>query len=390
MVGASFLLTAFVCLFVSYVLSEVFLKLHYPRVIGQILTGVLLSFPFFSLLFSGSHATTLDFLSDLGIIFLMMLTGLSLNLRKMRSIEKDALLISFFSVVVPFALGLGVMRALNYAWVESLVVGACLSLTAEGTTMEVLYDLKAVRTKLGSVIIGAGILDDVFELFFVSALLIFLQHDTDGYNLFFKFIAFGVIIYLLFKILPLVLKVADKDHVEYSSFASVIVFGLLIASIAEEFSMSIVLAALIAGVILNYTEHKNKEYKKTVAQLELVAFSLLIPFFFIKMGLHFDFSSFLTNLPLVLLIIGVAVVGKLLGALITVPFTSLTLRQTHVVGWALNSRGMVELVIANFAFVHGLISVEVFSGLIAMAVLTTVLFPFILKYLAKDRHIWYE
>ncbi len=391
MLNGGFLTTAFICLFISFILSELFLKLKYPRVIGQILTGIILSFPIFAIFFQSNNLNTLSFMSDLGIIFLMLLTGLSLNLHKIRQAEKDAIIIAISCFIVPFVLGFGVMKLLGYNWIEAIIVGACLSLTAEGTTMEVLYDLKAMNTKLGSVIISTGILDDIFEFFFLTLILSLL---TDSHNGPFGFgimiFAFAIILFILFKALPVLLKVVHKDHVEFSSFSLVILFGLAVSAIAAEFQLSSVLGALIAGVFLNYLDHFKDEHKRHVKQLELITFSLLIPFFFINIGLSFDFMSVLYNLPIVIIILIVAIAGKLLGCFLVTPLTDLTHRQMHVVGWAMNSRGLVELVIANFAFSAGLIPIEIFSALVAIAVITTIMFPIVVDKLTKDRKIWYE
>jgi len=82
MVSVDFLSLAFICLLFSFIISEACIKLKFPRAIGQILTGVILTLPVFKFAFSSSNLTTLDFLSNLGIIFLLLLTGLKLNLKK--------------------------------------------------------------------------------------------------------------------------------------------------------------------------------------------------------------------------------------------------------------------------------------------------------------------
>lgn len=389
--GISFLATAFVCLFISFILSEISLKFKYPRVIGQIFTGFILSLPLFAIFFQGETMSMLAFMSELGVVFLMLLTGLSLNLKEMKAVERDSIPIAIFGVVFPFSMGVGLMRLIGYDWTVALVVGACLSLTAEGTTLEVLYDLKALRTKLGSIIISTGIMDDLFELFFLSGLLVLLQGGSFEFGgLAINAIAFGIIIFMLFKILPILLKFVHKDRVEFSSFALTVLFGLFIASLAAEFRLSVVFGALLAGALLNYTEGENYDHKINVKNLELVTFTLFVPFFFINIGLNFDFAMMIANLPLVLIVLVVAILGKLLGAFAAKPFTDLSFKQLHVVGWAMNCRGLVELVIATFAYGAGLIPVEIFSALVAMAVVTTFLFPVMVKYLVKDRKIWYD
>lgn len=390
MVEVSFLTLAFIGLGLSFILSEAALKLKYPRVIGQIFAGMILSLSIFDILHTNENMATLQYMGELGMIFLLLLTGLSLNRKKVYNARRDSIWLSLGSVAIPFFLGLGFMRLIGFEWVEAVVVGACLSLTAEGTTLEVLYDLKTLNTKLGSIIMSTGILDDIFEFFFLTAILTSVYDTVEIKFLPIRIIAFVTIVYLLFKVSPIIFKIVHKDHVKFSSFTYVILTGMFISVIAEQFHLSTLLGALIAGVLLNYTEPDHAHLRKHINQLEVVTFSVLVPFFFINIGMHFDLFSLLSNWLIAILILIIAIIGKVLGALITKPFTDLSWRQAHLVGWALNSRGMVELIIANFAYINGLISIQIFSALVAMAIITTITFPIAVKYLAKDRKIWYD
>ena len=119
-----------------------------------------------------------------------------------------------------------------------------------------------------------------------------------------------------------------------------------------------------------------------------MTFALIIPFFFINIGLKFDFISVSNNLWLIFLVVFIASIGKIVGAIITTPFTDLSIRQTHLIGWGMNSRGAVELVIASFAFNNNLIAPELYSAIVLMALVTTITFPAVLKFMiSRDRSI---
>ena len=109
---------------------------------------------------------------------------------------------------------------------------------------------------------------------------------------------------------------------------------------------------------------------------ELLLF--VVPFFFISIGIHFDFNSLIINPFLVLIIIAIAITGKLLGTFLVKPFTKLSWKQLHLIGWGMNSRGAVELALVLIAFRSGLIPSELYSSLIVMALFTTLIFPFII------------
>ncbi|MFC2134397.1 cation:proton antiporter, partial [Bacteroidota bacterium] len=137
-----------ICLAVSFVFSELFFRFKYPRVIGQILAGVILGIPLLEAMFSPEILLDIKFLADLGIIFLLLLTGLKLNIDKFKKAEKDTFIIAAFSVAIPFILGFILMKAMGYSYVIAFVVGACFSLTAEGTKLKVLLDMGILNTKV--------------------------------------------------------------------------------------------------------------------------------------------------------------------------------------------------------------------------------------------------
>ena len=125
--------------------------------------------------------------------------------------------------------------------------------------------------------------------------------------------------------------------------------------LSKNFELGPIIGAFIAGIIIHLSEHRKYEHKENIKELEAMTFALIIPFFFINIGLHFDFASLTQNIWLVILVLLIATAGKLLGALIATPFTDLRLSQTHLIGWGMNSRGAVELVIAEIARIKSLI-----------------------------------
>jgi len=101
--------------------------------------------------------------------------------------------------------------------------------------------------------------------------------------------------------------------------------------------------------------------------------------FFANVGINFDFNSLSMNTVLLIGTVAIAFLGKIFGTLIVKPASNLSLKQLYYVGWAMNSRGAAELVIALVAFRFGLIPIEIFSVLVAMAMITTLTFPFVLS-----------
>jgi len=375
-------------LVVTFAFSELFFFIRYPRVIGQILAGMLLGLPFFALFIRGVQPD-IAFLSDLGIVFLLLLTDMQLNLPKFRQAERDSIVIAIFCVLMPAVLGFLLMTFMGYSVLVGLVVGAAIALTAEGTKLKVLLELRALNTKVGTIMLGAGIIDDIFEILFLSLLLFFVSGDLSG--LFFfpvKILVFALLAYLTYRLFPLGLHLVQKERNRISTFSFILVFGLLIAVLSSRFGIGPIIGAFVAGIIINMAENHRAEHHELVKELEVMTFSLIIPFFFINIGLHFDFFGLLRNWPMTLLVLGVAIAGKVGGAIAATPFTDLTIKQTHLIGWGMNSRGSVELVLAELARSYGLLTPEVYSAIVAMSIITTLMFPFVLRTLIhQDRKI---
>jgi Kef-type K+ transport system membrane component KefB len=378
-----------ICLSVSFVLSEVFFRFKYPRVIGQILAGILLGIPLFKVIFAPEVMIDVAFLADLGIIFLLLLIGLQLNLEKFQKAGNDALIIAVFCVLIPFSFGFILMKAVGYSDIVAFVVGACFSLTAEGTKLKVLFEMKALNTKVGVIMLGAGILDDLFEVIFLSFVLVLAHKSFSSLAwLPVKLITFVLIVFITYKFFPPLLKLIQKERSRIAVFSFILIFALIVAVISKKLELGPIIGAFIAGIIIHISEHKKYEHKENIKELEAMTFAFIIPFFFINIGLHFDFSSLTQNIWLTIMVLITATTGKLLGALAATPLTDLTLKQTHLIGWGMNSRGAIELVIAEVARINNLIPIEVYSAIIFMAIITTLVFPIIMRaIISRDRKI---
>ncbi|MFH1590420.1 MAG: cation:proton antiporter [archaeon] len=388
MATSNILIIFAVSLFVSFVLSELFHRYNYPRVIGQLLAGILLGIPFIRTVFTPSVMDDISFLADLGIIFLLMLAGMEINIEKLKRSEKSAFIIAVFCALVPFSLGFLFAKYIGYSTIVSLILGICLSLTAEGTTLKVLLDMNVLNTKVGTTILGAGIIDDIFEVIFLSIILI-ISHESIEKLIWFpiKLVAFIILVYVIFKLMPTLLRLIRKEHSRTATFSIIIIFGLMVAILSQGLELGPIVGAFIAGVIIQMRDKDKHEEREIVKELKVMTFAFIIPFFFINIGLHMNFSALMANIWLVLFVLILAVLGKVVGAMVVTPLTDLSLTQTHIVGWGMNSRGAVELVIAEIARANGLIPIEIYSAVVIMAITTTLMFPFVLRYYVnKHRH----
>jgi len=376
-------------LLVSFLLSELFYRHKYPRVIGQIFAGILLGLPFLRRFLTEEAGRDISFLADLGIIFLLMLAGLEINIEKLKKSEKDALLIAIFSAAIPFTLGFFFAKYVGYSNTVALVLAVSISLTAEGTTLKVLFDLNALNTKIGATILGAGIIDDVFEVIFLSLILIISHKNAEKLALFpIKLILFIVLVYVFFKLVPGIIRVIQRERSRVATFSIILIFGLFVAIISQSLELGPIIGAFIAGVIIQMSNKNRKDEQEIVEELKVMTFAFIIPFFFINIGLHLNIKSLVANLWVAVVVLIIAAAGKILGAMFVTPMTKLSLAQTHLIGWGMNSRGGIELVIAEIARVNGVIPIEIYSAIVITSVTMVLVFPFVLRsVIKKNPHI---
>jgi Kef-type K+ transport system membrane component KefB len=368
----------------AFLFNEGFKRVGLPPVVGQILGGLLLGVPVVkAFVFQGSASLEIvDLLATLGILFLLLLVGLEIDVEKILRSSREGALIALSAAVVPLLLGFVLLRLLGYSVVAALIFGGALSVTAEGTTVKVLMDANALNTRLGAVIVSAGAIDDVFEVLFLSMVTIigFGGSVVQLIYLPVEFLTFIALAFILFKLTSRGLRaIEQKGDVEL--FSVILLFVLIMATLSDALQMGYLIGAIASGFLLQLSMRglRKRDEEAMVRATRLITLAFVVPFFFVNIGLNFDYGYLLGNGLLIGLTVLVAFLGKILGTLIVKPLSRLSVKQLYLVGWGMNSRGAVELVIALLALRHGLIPQEVFAALVAMAVITTLVFPFVLQ-----------
>ncbi|MFH1664215.1 MAG: cation:proton antiporter [archaeon] len=379
------LLLFFVVILVAFVFGEIFYRFNLPRSIGQILAGLVLGLPFYSGFFSLENNPMILLLSELGIIFLLILTGLEIDLKRIRECSKDVLLIAVFSVLIPFVLGFVFVFVVWKSLIFAFIVGAALSVTSEATKSIVLMQKNVLQTKLGETMVLAGAVDDIFELLFLSVLLVFVGENSGQNLVFFPFevIGFFVAVFIALKLLPRIIGLFKQDSDDgYFTLALLVALGL--AFLSSMLSLGTIIGALIAGLLLQKAIKSEQTEHAIENHLRVLTFALVIPFFHLHIGLMFDAGSIVLYPFVMLAILFIAFAGKMAGALIVKPFSSLELKQLMLVGWGMNSRGFMELVMLAVVMKQAIgFPVELYSAIVFMTIVTTIAFPLALNYYLK-------
>lgn len=373
-----------VILIVTFVLGELFKRTGLPSVVGQILAGILFGIPLFEDLFFGDAQAFLiiDFLATLGILLLLFLAGLEIDIDKVKETSRDSILVSLSSAIVPFMLGFVFVIGFfpEYGLLTALIFGGAMMVTSEGTKVRVLMGLNSLNTRLGAVMLAAGAIDNVFEVLFLS-LVVILAKGGSFFELAMvpaEIAIFIVIAFVSFKAISKTLPYLDKlPGEETELFSIVMIFILVLAALSESLNVGYLIGAIVGGFLLQISMKgiSRKHKSELINTIKLVALGFVVPFFFVNVGLRFDLNTFFSSTTLIVATVLIAFLGKMIGTLVVKPLSSLNLKQLYYIGWAMNSRGAAELVIALIAVQYGLIPLEIYSALVAMSIITTLIFP---------------
>ncbi len=388
--------------------GELMQKLDQPAVIGEILAGILLGPTLlghfrpdiYAALFpsTGAMPIVLDTVTTLGVVFFLLTAGLEIDLRSIFRQGKSALLVSFLGVIIPFFFGAGAAgafpRFLGAApnadrLIFALFVGTALSISALPVIAKILMDLNLLRSEMGTVVMSSAMFDDLVGWILFSMILGMMNSTTGGFS--FSGIKRTVILVLLFVGLSLtaVRWLIDKvlpflqAHTKWPGGVLGFIFTLtlLAAAFAEFAGIHAVFGAFIIGIAVGESTHLRK---RTSDHIHEIVTNVFAPFFFASIGLRINFVTNF-NWRLTLTVIGVACLGKLLGAGWGAHLGGLDRRTSWGVGLAMNARGAMEMILGLLALQFGLIRESMFVALVVMALFTSMISAPAIHYLIHSR-----
>ena len=392
---ANTLLVILIALLLAYLISGIFRYFALPRVIGQILAGIILSIPVMkSALFTNDILLIFSFITNIGIILLFFFIGLEINLKQFRKNFKESSLIAFFNTVIPLAAGfLSGKFLFHFDNTTSLILGISVSVSSQAISLDILEEVKLLRSKIGNLIIASGTVDDVFELLLISFILFVFHSAALGQGSFQKLI-FGVLIFVVVIIIsrilliPFALRVFEREKSKSALFMGALIIVLLMSYLSELFGIGSLIGALIAGILVRQTlltgEDRKPWRKNEISHsIHIISFGFLIPLFFVNVGLNISITTLPSSFLLILVFLIIDILGTLIGTIIGVLLSKGTLTEGLIVGWGVIPKGDTEVIIATLALNSRLISVEIFTAIITVALVSTFLAPIVFKTLIK-------
>lgn len=389
------LFVTFIALLLAYLISEIFRYFGLPRVIGQILAGIVLGLPLIKgRIFTSDALSVFSFITNIGIILLFFFVGLEINLRQFRKNFKESSLIAIFNTLLPLTAGFiagKFLFQLNNA--TSLILGISVSVSSQAISLDTLEELKLLKSRIGNLIISSGTVDDVFELLLISFILIFFHSVALGQAGFQKLIL-DILIFVLIVIIsrvllvPFALKIFEREKSKSTLFMGALIIVLLMSYLSELFGIGSLIGALIAGILVRQTlltgaDRKPWRKNEISHSIHIVSFGFLIPLFFVNVGLNTSITTLPSSILLIFAFIVINILGTLIGTVIGVLLSKGTLTEGLIVGWGVMPKGDTELVIATLALNSGLIGADIFTAIITVALFSTFLAPIVFKLLIK-------
>ncbi|CEF50227.1 cation:proton antiporter [Lactococcus petauri] len=362
----------------SLVATLIARRIRIPAVVGQILIGIVLAPAALGWL-QGGH--TIEVLSEIGVILLMFLAGLESDLGVLKKNFKPALLVALAGVLVPLLVFWGVITMMGYAFSTAIFYGIVFAATSVSITVEVLQEYGKLSTKAGSIILGAAVVDDILA---VLALSIFTSTQSSSGNLpkqFFMEFLFLLFLVLVHKSIPKVWRFVEKLPVYAKNTTAALILCLVLSLLADAAGMSAVIGSFFAGLALSQTDvsHKIEEYSSAIAYV------VFIPVFFVSIAISVTFESIFEHPILILFFTLLAVLTKFIPAYFIGKSTGLTSSDSALVGTGMVSRGEMALIIAQIGLASQVINSDIYSELVIVIILSTLIAPFLIKLsLKKD------
>ena len=356
----------------SLVATLIARRIRIPAVVGQILIGIVLAPAALGWL-QGGH--TIEVLSEIGVILLMFLAGLESDLGVLKKNFKPALLVALAGVLVPLLVFWGVTTMMGYAFSTAIFYGIVFAATSVSITVEVLQEYGKLSTKAGSIILGAAVVDDILA---VLALSIFTSTQSSSGNLpkqFFMEFLFLLFLVLVHKSIPKVWRFVEKLPVYAKNTTAALILCLVLSLLADAAGMSAVIGSFFAGLALSQTDvsHKIEEYSSAIAYV------VFIPVFFVSIAISVTFESIFEHPILILFFTLLAVLTKFIPAYFIGKSTGLTSSDSALVGTGMVSRGEMALIIAQIGLASQVINSDIYSELVIVIILSTLIAPFLIK-----------
>jgi Kef-type K+ transport system membrane component KefB len=389
---AIFILQLIVIIIAARAFAFIFQKIGQPAVMGEIIAGIALGpsllgamLPEFSAaLFPATSFGNLQMLSQVGLILFMFVIGMELDLNIIKQKAKAAVFISYASIIIPFALGasLAYFMYAKFApanipfYAFALFMGIAMSITAFPVLARIIRERNIGSTRFGVISMASAAIDDVTGWCLLALVVAIVNSKGLETSLYTFLEAIAYVCVMLFAVRPLLKRLsknaAENKVIRQSTVAIIFVVLLLSAYCCEVIGIHALFGAFMAGIIMPLEWNFRHII---INKIEDVSMVLFLPIFFVLTGLRTE-MGLLNEISLwgiCLIIIALAVIGKLGGSSLAAKLSGESAYESLSIGALMNTRGLMELIILNIGYDLGILTPQVFTMMVIMALVTTLM-----------------
>ncbi|TMK34975.1 MAG: potassium transporter [Alphaproteobacteria bacterium] len=384
-------------------LGEGMQRIGQPAIMGQLLAGVVLGPSVLGVLWPAAERTLfpaipeqkamIDAVSQLGILMLLLLTGMETDLALVRRTGKAALSVSLAGIAVPFLCGIALGEALpdsmlphpDQRLVTTLFIGTALAIASVKIVALTIRELDFLRRTIGQLIVTAAIVDDTIGWILLSIILGLAGHGTIdlasiGQSVLGTLLFLAVSFTIGRRVVALLIRWANDNLVsDLPVITTILIVMGVMALITNAIGVHTVLGAFVAGILVGQSPILTRHIDE---QLRGLIVGLFMPVFFGMAGLQANLA--VLGDPMIfgmsVLLILIASLGKFSGAFLGGTIGGLNWRECLALGWGMNARGSTEVVVATIGLSMGALSQTLFTMILVMAVATTMAMPPMLRW----------
>ena len=368
----------------TYLLFGILERLKIPGILGALFVAMGAHYtPVGDLLSRGIFYDVFTALAELGVLFLLFFIGLQIDMREMRSQSGNIILATVLNTVVPYVLGVWAMRYLGYEWMIAFVVGLTRMPTAEAVIVPILDEFGLIKTKVGEYIVGAGVLDDVIEVFLIAFVSLWIgeksglvhQDSEEMLRLGLSILFFAAAAWIVRRWLLLPLSRWLKIRV--SNLILLMIIALFsFGGFAEYADLGLVVGAIVAGMLMRPVfDAAGETGGQATRAVRAVSYGFFGIIFFLWIGMSVDLRAVINAPELTILLFLAAFAGKIIGIFLMVPMGHLNSREAWTISIGLNARLTTEIIVAKLLLDAELIDSELFTALVAASSISTIIVP---------------
>ena len=381
--------------------GEFFRKLKMPLVVGELIAGILLGpsllgkyYPILDeIVFTTKDnvGLVLNGITTISVIMLLFVAGMEVELSVIRQQGKTAFKTSIIGLIIPLVIGFFAGKYFYHLLGEnslannlefSLFMGTAMAISALPVIARTLMDLDLFKTKIGMIIITAAMFDDLVGWILFSVILGMMNTGSDpyaflytlGFTLLYAIGTLTIGRFLINKSLPWA-----KRNLSWPGGVLAISLGVafLGAAFTEKIGIHAIFGAFIVGIAFGDSVHLNEKTRDIIRQF---VNNIFAPLFFVSIGFKVNFIENF-DVQIVSIVLGLAIISKLMGAILGGLWGGLSLKESVAVGFGMNARGAMAILLGTLALDAKLISPQLFVGLVVMAVVTSIMAGPMLQYL---------